>query len=83
LFRLQNLLIYPKVNVQHAAVKALGNLALNQENQKELKVCLIFLPNQVVGRILHIFNSAYFIGALIKTAIRPFHFPVEVIFISV
>ncbi|XP_069693053.1 armadillo repeat-containing protein 10-like isoform X2 [Periplaneta americana] len=37
LFRLQNLLMYPKANVQHAAVKALGNLALNQENQKELK----------------------------------------------
>jgi hypothetical protein len=41
LFRLQNLLLYPKVNVQHAAIKALGNLALNQENQKELKVCVI------------------------------------------
>jgi hypothetical protein len=33
--------MYPKVKVQHAAIKALGNLALNQENQKELKVCTI------------------------------------------
>jgi hypothetical protein len=41
LFRLQNLLTYPKRNVQLAAIKALGNLALNQENQKELKVCVI------------------------------------------
>ncbi|CAG2053217.1 unnamed protein product [Timema podura] len=37
LFRLQNLLVYPKTNVKLSAIKALGNLALNQENQKELK----------------------------------------------
>nr|CAD7600522.1 unnamed protein product [Timema genevievae] len=38
LFRLQNLLVYPKTNVKLSAIKALGNLALNQENQKELKI---------------------------------------------
>jgi hypothetical protein len=65
--------MYPKVNVQHAAIKALGNLALNQENQKELKVCIILQPNQLVDRTLHIFNSAYFIGTLMKTALL--HFP--------
>jgi hypothetical protein len=46
LFRLQNLLMHPKVAVQHAAIKALGNLALNQENQKELKVCTYNLPSK-------------------------------------
>lgn len=40
MFRLQNLLTYPKLSVQLAAVKALGNLALNVENQKEMKVIL-------------------------------------------
>lgn len=38
LLRLENLLQHPKQNVQLAAIKALANLALNQENQKELKV---------------------------------------------
>lgn len=38
LFRLQNLLQHPKPNIQLAAIKALANLSLNQENQKELKV---------------------------------------------
>lgn len=37
LFRLHSLLLYPKLSVQHATIKALGNLALNQENQRELK----------------------------------------------
>ncbi|XP_054279979.1 uncharacterized protein LOC128998048 isoform X2 [Macrosteles quadrilineatus] len=37
LFRLTKLLTYPKPNVQLAAIKALGNLALNEDNQKELK----------------------------------------------
>uniref|UniRef100_A0A1B6KVG7 Armadillo repeat-containing domain-containing protein n=1 Tax=Graphocephala atropunctata TaxID=36148 RepID=A0A1B6KVG7_9HEMI len=37
LFRLTKLLTYPKTNVQLAAIKALGNLALNEDNQKELK----------------------------------------------
>uniref|UniRef100_A0A1B6E5E9 Armadillo repeat-containing domain-containing protein n=1 Tax=Clastoptera arizonana TaxID=38151 RepID=A0A1B6E5E9_9HEMI len=37
LFRLTKLLTYPKPRVQLAAIKALGNLALNEENQKELK----------------------------------------------
>ncbi|XP_066997424.1 armadillo repeat-containing X-linked protein 1 isoform X2 [Anabrus simplex] len=37
LFRLQNLLNYPKTSVQLATIKALGNLSLNQENQKEMK----------------------------------------------
>lgn len=61
--------MYPKVKVQHAAIKALGNLALNQENIKELKVCIILQPSQLVNRALHIFNSAYFIGTLIKTVV--------------
>ncbi|KAK7868758.1 hypothetical protein R5R35_002553 [Gryllus longicercus] len=37
LLRLQNLLTYPKTSIQLAAIRALGNLSLNQENQKELK----------------------------------------------
>jgi hypothetical protein len=62
LFRLQNLLTYPKVNVQHTAIKALGNLALNQENQKELKVCnfMVFLqePSQS-AKTLHVFELCF------------------------
>jgi hypothetical protein len=38
---MQNLLTYPKLSVQLAAVKALGNLCLNAENQKEMKVDII------------------------------------------
>lgn len=37
LFRLTKLLTYPKHTVQLSAIKALGNLALNEDNQKELK----------------------------------------------
>ncbi|KAG8227666.1 hypothetical protein J437_LFUL006977 [Ladona fulva] len=37
LFTLQNLLSYRNSAVQLAAIKTLGNLALNEENQKELK----------------------------------------------
>ncbi|XP_063219640.1 uncharacterized protein LOC134529454 isoform X2 [Bacillus rossius redtenbacheri] len=37
LYRLQNMLTHPNISVRLAAIKATGNLALNQENQKELK----------------------------------------------
>ncbi|XP_059468337.1 uncharacterized protein LOC132192402 isoform X2 [Neocloeon triangulifer] len=48
LFRLQNLLTYPKLPVQLAAVRALGNLALNAENQKELKNAVPILLSYVI-----------------------------------
>jgi hypothetical protein len=38
LHRLQNLLSHPKEQVRLATVRALGNLALNEENQREMKV---------------------------------------------
>lgn len=47
LFRLQNLLTHPKLSVKLAAIKALGNLALNQENQKELKGVIPILLSYV------------------------------------
>ncbi|XP_065349737.1 uncharacterized protein LOC135945789 isoform X2 [Cloeon dipterum] len=48
LFRLQNLLSFPKLPVQLAAVRALGNLALNAENQKELKNAVPILLSFVI-----------------------------------
>ncbi|KAF4532266.1 hypothetical protein B566_EDAN016448 [Ephemera danica] len=48
LFRLQNLLTYPKLLVQLAAVKALGNLSLNAENQKEMKNAIPILLSFVM-----------------------------------
>ena len=38
LLRLQNLLSHPKEEIRLATVRALGNMALNEENQKEMKV---------------------------------------------
>ena len=38
LLRLQNLLCHPKHEVRLATIRALGNLALNEQNQKEMKV---------------------------------------------
>lgn len=38
LSRLQNLLVHPKSEVRLATIRALGNMALNEENQKEMKV---------------------------------------------
>ncbi len=40
LLRLQNLLTHPKEEIRLAAVRALGNMALNEQNQKEMKVSL-------------------------------------------
>lgn len=48
LLRLQNLLQHPKPNVQLAAIKALANLALNQENQKELKDAIPMLLSYIL-----------------------------------
>ncbi|XP_026282635.1 uncharacterized protein LOC113209379 [Frankliniella occidentalis] len=48
LFRLQNLLQHPKQNIQLAAIKALANLALNQENQKELKDAIPMLLSYIL-----------------------------------
>ncbi|XP_049782359.1 uncharacterized protein LOC126184042 isoform X4 [Schistocerca cancellata] len=48
LFRLQNLLTHPRLPVKLAAIKALGNLALNQENQKELKGVIPILLSYVL-----------------------------------
>ncbi|XP_046984848.1 uncharacterized protein LOC124555094 isoform X4 [Schistocerca americana] len=48
LFRLQNLLTHPRLAVKLAAIKALGNLALNQENQKELKGVIPILLSYVL-----------------------------------
>ncbi|KAJ1520025.1 hypothetical protein ONE63_004255 [Megalurothrips usitatus] len=48
LFRLQNLLQHPKQNIQLAAIKALANLALNQENQKELKDAIPVLLSYIL-----------------------------------
>jgi len=36
--KLQNLLAHPKTDVRLAAIRALGNLALNDHNQREMKV---------------------------------------------
>lgn len=38
LSRLQNLLVHPKSEVRLATIRALGNMALNEQNQKEMKV---------------------------------------------
>lgn len=38
LSRLQNLLTHPKSDIRLAAIRALGNMALNEQNQKEMKV---------------------------------------------
>ncbi len=38
LSRLQNLLVHPKSEVRLATIRALGNMALNEQNQKEIKV---------------------------------------------
>ncbi|XP_049805291.1 uncharacterized protein LOC126248388 isoform X2 [Schistocerca nitens] len=48
LFRIQNLLTHPRLAVKLAAIKALGNLALNQENQKELKGVIPILLSYVL-----------------------------------
>lgn len=41
LIRVQRLLTHYRPSVQLAAITALGNLSLNSDNQKELKVCLV------------------------------------------
>ncbi|XP_071440237.1 G-protein coupled receptor-associated sorting protein 2-like isoform X1 [Hetaerina americana] len=51
LFTLQNLLVYRNPSVQLAAVKALGNLALNAENQKELKAAIPILLSFVTKNL--------------------------------
>lgn len=38
LLRLQNLLSHPKTEIRLASVRALGNMALNEQNQREMKV---------------------------------------------
>ena len=46
LLRLQNLLSHTKNEVRLAAVRALGNMALNDQNQREMKVmCWYFFIN--------------------------------------
>jgi HEAT repeat protein len=38
--RLQNLLSHPKSEIRLAAIRALGNMALNEQNQREMKVII-------------------------------------------
>lgn len=38
LLRLQSLLSHPKSEIRLAAIRALGNMALNEQNQREMKV---------------------------------------------
>lgn len=45
LSQLQQLIYHPEESVQITALVALGNLALNKNNSKEMKVILLYLIN--------------------------------------
>lgn len=54
LFRLTNLLTHPKPAVKLAAVRTMGNLALNQDNQKELKVSVSSIFQKLYYTVLQL-----------------------------
>ncbi|CAL8078723.1 unnamed protein product [Orchesella dallaii] len=47
LSRLQNLLVHPRSEIRLAAIRALGNMALNEQNQKEMKSMVPMLLSYV------------------------------------
>lgn len=59
LSRLQNLLTHPKSEIRLAAIRALGNMALNEQNQKEMKVKQITVPYKKDNTLIAlVFNLA-------------------------
>lgn len=59
LSKLQQLIYHPEESVQITALVALGNLALNKNNSKEMKVILLYLKNIFMFNFFFFFKLVY------------------------